>query len=375
MSIQILNREWAPAGGDVTEGQIGAWHRAMPFTRLVDCGMDHADARELLARTSEGEPWDVVAGDIGDRQAQRRDYAHRQDREVTAMSAARFAAAAYNFAQMAHNTDTDRRVAQYRRFTEALRAVADLSSGRFQELRVTYHDTELTGWLSLPKNDQDEYIGTVVLWGGLSGWGGTYLNTADALNQRGIAVILAEGPGQGTPRMDHDLYLSAETLPGFSAFVDVIESDERLSGPVGIQGNSFGGLFAAHVAASDERVVACIINGAPADPPVPEFRNAREQLFSLLGTDDPTVADRMVAALRFDPARKQIVVPTLVLQGGQDPLATPDAQLPFVNGLQHPDSQVLTWPDGEHTMYNHAAERDALVSDWFAMQLRSHSKS
>ena len=28
-----------------------------------------------------------------------------------------------------------------------------------------------------------------------------------------------------------------------------------------------------------------------------------------------------------------------------------------------------SWPDGEHLLYNHAAERDAAVADWFADRL------
>jgi hypothetical protein len=32
-------------------------------------------------------------------------------------------------------------------------------------------------------------------------------------------------------------------------------------------------------------------------------------------------------------------------------------------------AEVLTWADGEHTIYNHANERNARVSDWFLERL------
>ncbi len=32
-------------------------------------------------------------------------------------------------------------------------------------------------------------------------------------------------------------------------------------------------------------------------------------------------------------------------------------------------SQIRAWPDGDHTLYNHAAGRNALTADWFAEQL------
>ena len=45
--------------------------RAMPVTRLLDCGMDYADATALHARTSAGEPWDVAAEALADAQLAR----------------------------------------------------------------------------------------------------------------------------------------------------------------------------------------------------------------------------------------------------------------------------------------------------------------
>jgi hypothetical protein len=35
-----------------------ALQRAMPISRLLDCGMDFADATALFARTTAGEAWD-----------------------------------------------------------------------------------------------------------------------------------------------------------------------------------------------------------------------------------------------------------------------------------------------------------------------------
>ena len=45
-----------------------AQQRAMPVTRLLDCGMDYADATALHARTLAEEHWDVVAEALADAQ-------------------------------------------------------------------------------------------------------------------------------------------------------------------------------------------------------------------------------------------------------------------------------------------------------------------
>ncbi|MBN3821746.1 dipeptidyl aminopeptidase, partial [Paraburkholderia sp. Se-20369] len=45
-----------------------ALQRAMPLTRLLDCGMDYADATALHARTAAGERWDIAAEALADAQ-------------------------------------------------------------------------------------------------------------------------------------------------------------------------------------------------------------------------------------------------------------------------------------------------------------------
>jgi len=104
-----------------------------------------------------------------------------------------------------------------------------------------------------------------------------------------------------------------------------------------------------------------VVNGAPATPVVPTQRTAREQLAALVG--DPDRVAEVMASLRFDPDRQQIPSPLLLLHGGLDPLASYPDQEPFLKAAAA--GTLRTWPDGEHTIYNHAAERDAYTADWF----------
>ena len=48
-----------PADAPVLDPAVAARHRAMPLTRLTDCGMNAADARALHART---ERFSLLAG-------------------------------------------------------------------------------------------------------------------------------------------------------------------------------------------------------------------------------------------------------------------------------------------------------------------------
>ncbi len=177
------------------------------------------------------------------------------------------------------------------------------------------------------------------------------------------------GIGQGEPRLVDRLYVDEHVADGFARFLDVVEGEARLGAAVGVQGNSFGGLFAAHLAAQDRRVGACVVNGAPSTPQLPPFRAARAQFAAALGTDDEAQMTAVLERLRFDPVRHPIDCPVLVLHGGADPLVPdPAIQAPFTEAAG-PRGELRTWPDGEHTLYNHAPERDALVADWFADHL------
>jgi alpha-beta hydrolase superfamily lysophospholipase len=367
VNAEPLRRAWASEAAQISPeldpaAPGAALRRAMPFTRLTDGGMDPADARELLRVTALGEPWEPAAAAIGTRQLDRAEAAERLGRTVTAREAARAGLAALNFAQMCEDTDTDLKRAAYDRFLAAVRVYGRLRDPSFEEVRIPFGGGTLVGWLSLPDTPP---TAAVAVWGGLNGWGANYLGMADALNARGLACLLAEGPGQGAPRLHDGIYLRPDTLIGFTRFVDFLVDDPRTGSRVGIWGNSFGGLFAAHTAARDDRVAACVINGAPAELTLPPDPAAVAPILAMLGTDSVDVANAYLEALRVDQGRIVLAQPTLVLHGGLDPFVGPRSQELFMAATRDRRSRAVTWPDGEHVIYNHAAERNALVADYF----------
>jgi alpha-beta hydrolase superfamily lysophospholipase len=357
------------AGSETTElhPYVAALHRAMPFPRLIDCGMDAADARRLLADSASGEPWEELAVALGEAQHNRSMAAEEAGHVVTAREAARAATAAFLFAQLARNADDDVKRLRHARYVRELTRAAALSTPPVEKVEIPYGQGRLVGWLALPT--AGVAAATVVVSGGLSGWGGAYLPIADALNRRGLACLLAEGPGQGESRIEHGCFLDEYVSAGFSRFVDMIVDDPRLGDRVGVQGNSFGGLFAALLARDDPRVGACVVNGGPITPFVPRFRMAREQTLAAIGTTDDRRATKVLHALAFDGLDKPVASPLLILQGGRDPLVVEERQRLFLVGTDPATSRIHIWPDGEHTLYNHAAERNAVTADWFSDHL------
>ncbi|CAB3773517.1 dipeptidyl aminopeptidase [Burkholderia sp. MSh2] len=343
-----------------------AFQRAMPMTRLLDCGMEFADAQALFLRTSAGEEWDRVAESLALAQLDRASRAADGGCRVTATDAQAAALANLLFAQMAFNHDNARKRALYDRLVAATRQLCAWSAGRLTRVEVPFNQGRLAGWLMRPRSRQAR--GTVLVFGGQSGWGIAYLPIARALARRGLATLLAEGPGQGETRMVQRIHLDVDVEAAYSQFVSFILSDASLGQP-GIWGNSVGGLWAARTAAADSRIRACCVNGGLAAPTLLPFRTFAEQAGAMLGTDDEDAIRKNFERMSFRPARDRIACPLLVLHGGADPLVTLEDQQPFLDAAESADATLRMWEDGEHTIYNHAAERTAFVADWFARRL------
>lgn len=353
---EMIPEEAAPSAS------ADALWRAMPVTRLLDCGMEYGNVVALQQATARGEPWDVVAERLAVVHLARAELAEREGRRVTAVGNYRGAVSCLVFAQMAFNFDVPRKRALYGRHTEAASRLGRLSEPQWERLELPFGSGRIFGWLVTPP---DPIIGTVIVFGGQSGWSTAYLRHADALNVRGIAVLLAEGPGQGETRMDGGLLLDVDVRAAYSRFVDRLAARSDLGRGIGLWGNSLGGLYAGTTAASDERVDAVCINGAPAHPRLLGFRTFAEQAAAMLGDDAPDAIQRNFDRLALRP-QDRIGCPLLVLHGGADPIVSLEEQKPFLDAASTDDVTLRIWDDGEHTIYNHAEERTAFVADWFA---------
>ncbi|GAA1628415.1 alpha/beta fold hydrolase [Brevibacterium sanguinis] len=376
--------------------ELDAHWRAMPAQRLLDGGMVHGDVLRLEEATAALTPWDAAAEHLGEAQLDRGEDASSAGHDRTAIEAYRAAVADFLFAQMPL-PDGPRKTALYLRARDALTAIAAIPGSGLSRVDVPFPagapDTgsdaagsgsgsgaagtdagslasgigsagELVGWLLSPANPR----ASVIVFGGQSGWGATYLRMADALAARGIATLMAEGPGQGESRIVSGIHLDVDVAAAFSAFVDALLDRPELAGrPVGIWGNSLGGTFAALTAVADHRITATVVNGGFARPRLLPFHTFRAQAAAMLGTADDAAIEANFARLAFDPATDRVAGGILVVHGGADPIVDRADQTPFLAASA--DATLLEWPHGDHTIYNDSEARTAAVADWLADRL------
>ena len=341
---------------------------AMPVTRMLDYGMDPWDANHL-STSSDTIPWDVAARELAEAQLARAQDAVQKGFSITAVDCLRRATAAFNFAQMAFNSDTDEKRSLYQCLVDSYSAAAELDNHRVfvERLQIPHRGSCCVGWLVRPIADSIAQ-GVVIIIGGQSGWGSAYHRQAEALASRGIAALLLEVPGQGETRIFNGLYLDQYVDDALQSALDVLSERQDLASSFGLWGNSFGGLIAARAAVADSRFTACCVNGAEVDPRPSQFRTAREQAAAMTGARDDEELARVLESVWLHPSTDFMDASLLVLHGGADPLQTREAAHAFMPLSE--DASIRVWEDGEHTIYNHSAERTEFVADWFSVKLR-----
>lgn len=333
--------------------------RAIPRARMIDYGLTAYDAEQLHAQDGDGQAeWWALAEALAGRhldEAQRHGDAGRHT--MCRLERER-AAAAFNIGQLAIHRDDETKRRLYQHASACLEANADQWGCDYRRLKLPADEGgHLYGW-DLPVRDP---IGRVVMFGGLSGWGASFIRLARSLNRQGIGVILAEAPGQGDTRMLSGLHLSRPGLSQASRFIDFAAQAGK---PVGLVGFSFGGLIAAHLAAAVPAVAALCTNGSPVAVGSLEHAAEREQFAAAFGVEDAELL-RRVRDFAFDASTEVLRCPLLSLEGGADPLVPPGTWQGFA-GDRHQAVTTLFWEDGLHTLYNHAGERDAVIAAWIS---------
>ena len=337
--------------------------------RLVGNGMDYDDAASLHAMAEAGVAWSDGACWLGAAKLLLARRAADDGHHVSARTHYWHAAAAFRFAQSPLIQDDERKIAIYRRALEAFSSGAALADPPYEKVAIPFAGSALHGWLMRPASiDRPP---AVIIFGGADGWREEYHDGACALLARGVAALLLDGPGQGETRILGGLHLRGDPEAAYSAAVGALRSDARLSGRIGIWGNSLGGCFAARTASRDPRIAACCVNGGTWRPVeiLARFPRFIDRFRAMTGAADRDEATAILGSLTLPQNANAISCPLLVLHGVPDPLFSVERAKELAEWAPSSDKNVVLWDDGDHCIYNHTAEKHCLISDWFAARL------
>ncbi|MEW2120897.1 alpha/beta hydrolase [Streptomyces sp. NPDC005474] len=365
------------SGGEVPawQAEAEAHKRAMPLQRLLGNGMEYADVVELYRRVDEGEPWAEAGAQLAARNLARAESALGAGNTATARSWFLYAAACFRVGQVPLGDDDPSKRAMYEQLISAYGRAGALADPPVEHVEIPYQDGALCGWLLRPAAGGRPPV--VIVMGGFDGWREEYHAGATYLLERGVAVFLADGPGQGETRLFQGLHMKPGVEKAFSTMVDHLLADARLAPSVGIWGNSMGGYLAALSAATDPRIAACVVNGGTVRPveTAERYRRFITKVQLLLGIDDPDTARQVMGSFVLGPdLLASLRCPLLVLHGTPDQVFLIDNARALCDRAGSADKTFHEFPDGDHCLYNHSHEKHTIIGDWLADRLIPHEE-
>jgi esterase/lipase len=339
--------------------------RQFSLERLMGYGLAYADVIELRARVLEGEEWEAAATALAESALKQANAASTVSAQTTCILYLRRASALLRMSQMMMLVDTPERRRIFAGAATIYDEAAQLRSDR-QRVLIETDSRPLVGWL-IPAPGGG--VASAIVIGGVEGWAMDFDSIGEALAVRGIDALMVDGPGQGESRFEHDHYLSVHWPDAYRSAIDFLE--RRSAGHrIGFIGNSIGGSFAMAMASIDKRVSACCCNGGVIKPTLARGKTTFfAKMVAACGTDDEEEALAAWGAVDPIASTSGRGYSLLVVQGGKDPMIPTAASEMLLAAAPTDDKEMVVFSDGDHCIYNHRDDRDALIADWMRSRL------
>lgn len=372
-SFRVDSYATAPPPRSAVEALDQAMLRSYSIERAVDYGASLDDVLKLRRRVEAGHGWSDVALQLADDNQLRAAHAAATGRSPVASRFLLHAAACCRLAQAGLEHDAERRLQAYERqarsFAAAMQpASSDLAGEHFE---VAHRGAGHGAWLFRAPG-LEAGGPAVVVWGGADGWCEAFQTSVALYLERGLSVCLLELPGQGLARLRQGSMLGFDFTRLVSATLDVLVARGAAQHRFGVVGHSAGGSLALAAAAADDRVAACSTNGGSTDlrQGLLKYPRVLQRFGRMLGTaaSEAETLD-FLEQLDLEKAARSMRASLLCLQGGEDALVTDNEARRLVALRGRPAATLEYWPAGVHCLYNHALERNCVITDWFATQL------
>lgn len=339
--------------------------------RLLGAGMDYADAVALHADVHTGVAWDRAAEQLGQRNLERARAALAGEHVRSARGWFGRAACCFHFAQAPLGDAEPRKRELYARMSAAFARSGALAEPAVERVEVPWRDGVLSGWLVRAREPAPHPF--VLVLGGIDAWCEEFEPSARYLRDRGLTTLLADAPGQGASRLFGGLHVDEHVVDGLRRLVDTAAGDDRCDGRIGVWGNSAGGWLGARLAATDDRIAACAVNGGTDRPTeiLDRFPAFIDQFMLFTGCTDPELARDTLDQLALDEhVLSRLTCPLHVTHGTPDHVFLVEGARRLHAAAASPDKALSEFADGDHCLSNRAHELRSMLADWLGDRLR-----
>ena len=328
---------------------------------------------------SDSESWYREWNAIGDRNRIRGDESEALGRIVTARNCWLRAVDYYREAEFWLSGTDPRRLEVFDKLEYCSHKWGSYFDPPMEVLQIPYEDgkTLFAYFLRSPANP-DKKQPVLMCFGGLDSFKDEmWFMVAHGAIQRGMSVLMVDGPGQGGTIRRHKLPNRHDYEVPVGKCIDYLETrDDVDTSRIAMSGSSLGGYYAARAASFEHRLAAVVSHGAIWS--VNELWGAADESHGLAGHIRWVFGvNSMVEAFEkgkdfvLEGVIDKIRCPYLIVHGGYDVLGVDQAQKVYdyakANGVDVTLRLVNEDETGaEHCQHDNPTLGQELIGDWLA---------
>jgi pimeloyl-ACP methyl ester carboxylesterase len=204
--------------------------------------------------------------------------------------------------------------------------------------------------------------------------------------QRGISVLMIDGPGQGGTLRRHGVVTRYDSEVPIGRCIDYLATRSDIDiNKIALCGSSLGGYYAARAASLEPRLAACISHGAIWElAPHLEGRGDDWGLAGhfkwVVGAKSMKEAQQKVSSFRLEGVLENMKCPYLIVHGGHDVLGVEQAKIvrdyARSNGVDVTFYLVSEEETGaDHCQHDNPTFGQEIIGDWLAERLGIDEKA
>ena len=326
-------------------------------------------------KPGDAESWHIEWLRVAERNDSRVDAEEKAGHIRTAMNCWLRAADYYRSAEFWLLPDDPRRLATFDKCERASHKWLRYLGG--EVVQVPYEKgVSLPAYFVKPKGQAKCPV--LISFGGLDSFKDEmWFMTGHGAVQRGIAVLMVDGPGQGGTLRRHKLPTRYDYEVPVGRCIDYLLKREDVDGArIAVSGSSLGGYYSARAGSKEHRLAACISHGAIWDVEQ-RFRDRGEShalanhMKWVFGAKSMAEAIRMARPFKLEGVLDEMKCPYLVLHGGHDVLGVENSRTVYEYAKSKGVKVTLRLTSeeetgAEHCQHDNPTLGQELMIDWLA---------
>ncbi len=324
------------------------------------------------------ESWYTEWMRIADRNDKRGDESVAVGHVRTAMNCWLRAANYYREAEFWLQADDPRRLAAFSRAESASKKCFTRFTPAAEIVEIPYEPGKPMPAYFIRSANGGERQPVLISVGGLDSFKDElWFMTGRGATQRGMSVLLVDGPGQGGSLRRHGLPTRHDYEVPIGKCIDwLVQREDVDPARIAVSGSSLGGYYAARAASMEPRLAACISHGAIWD--IHERWKERDENHGLaghikwvFGAKSMAQATEIAKPFKLEGVLENMKCPYLIIHGGHDVLGVETVKTVYDYAKRHgiDASLRLTSEEetgAEHCQHDNPTLGQELMLDWLA---------